>query len=36
VWGTLIYLVFNLIKIGKIGKNTDIEKSLEEKAEIVV
>jgi len=32
VWGTLIYLVFNLIKIGKIGKNTNIEKPLDEKA----
>ncbi len=28
VWGTLLYLVFNLVKIGKIGKKTAIEKPL--------
>ena len=28
VWGTLIYLVFNLVKIGKIGKRTPVEKPL--------
>jgi len=28
VWGTLIYLVFNLVKIGKIGKQPPVEKPL--------
>ncbi len=36
VWGTLIYLVFNLVKIGKIGKNASPEKAPEEKAEVAV
>ncbi len=28
VWGTLLYLVFNLVKIGKIGKKTTFEKPI--------
>jgi hypothetical protein len=36
VWGTLIYLVFNLIKIGKIGKNSIIEKPVSKKEEVLV
>lgn len=35
VWGTLIYLVFSLIKIGKIGKNIDIEKPILEKEQVL-
>ena len=31
VWGTLIYMVFNLVKIGKIGKRTPVEKPLPKK-----
>ncbi len=35
VWGTLIYLVFNLVKIGKIGKNTTIEEPVAEEKGVV-
>ncbi len=30
VWGTLMYLVFNLVKIGKIGNRAPVEKTLPE------
>jgi hypothetical protein len=36
VWGTLLYLVFNLVKIGKIGKKTAIEKPVTEEEESVL
>lgn len=35
VWGTLLYLVFNLIKIGKIGKRTVIEEPVGKEESVV-